>query len=127
MAHQRIHHLKMLCGLALLSFISRRLAGLAAVPVLYGIWNTEMERLLVGRKSEYKHPKRGKGLRAGKVEPAKQPPGMGMGYLYRPGEQRDFSSAFQRLTRSCQSKSPTMPEASTHSWKPPCSPIHRFS
>lgn len=86
MAHQRIHHLKLLCMLALLSFASRRLAGLAAVPVLYGIWSSEMERLLVGRKSEYKHPKRGKALRAGKVEGEKQPPGMGMGYLYRPGE-----------------------------------------
>jgi hypothetical protein len=63
--------------------VSKRVALLALVPLMYSIFRHEMEALLEGKHSTYVHPKKARALKVNKAPDGE--PGMAMSYLYQPG------------------------------------------
>lgn len=70
--------------------MSKRIALLALVPLVYSIFRHEMEAILEGKHSTYVQPKKAKALKVNKAPEGD--PGMAMSYLYRPGKQRCSAS-----------------------------------
>ncbi|KAJ9107649.1 hypothetical protein QFC21_001109 [Naganishia friedmannii] len=62
--------------------LSKRIAILALVPLMYSVFRHEMETLLEGKHSTYTHPKRPRALRVNKAPEGQ--PGMAMSYMYQP-------------------------------------------
>jgi hypothetical protein len=64
--------------------VSKRIALLALVPLVYSIFRHEMEAILEGKHSTYVQPKKARALKVNKAPEGE--PGMAMSYLYQPSE-----------------------------------------